>query len=53
MVLGAEVIMSAGEVEEVNFAFYVPLLSNVRLVTCELAASAMSSEMQNFYLSNE
>ncbi|KAL5261651.1 hypothetical protein ACHWQZ_G007372 [Mnemiopsis leidyi] len=31
MVLGAEVIMSAGEVEEVNFAFYVPLLSNVRV----------------------
>ena len=34
MLLGAEVVMSTGEVEDVNFAFYVPLLSNVRLVLC-------------------
>ena len=32
MLLGAEVVISDGEVEDVNFAFYVPLLSNVRLV---------------------
>ncbi|XP_063677816.1 protein phosphatase Slingshot-like isoform X2 [Bolinopsis microptera] len=31
MLLGAEVVISDGEVEDVNFAFYVPLLSNVRV----------------------